>query len=219
MTARTTTGRPWPDYARPMTLTLERAALVTLLRTATQPWHAYADAVELRASALAVLEEERGLLAHDGLDEASDQLADWERSGIRVLTVLDSDYPENLRAVSRPAAPDLRRRVAAPAGRTLGRRRRNARGHARGSRPRGPDSRAPRQPRLHGDLRTGGRDRHAGPHDGAAQRRPNRGGDRHWPASLSIRTRTARYSVGSPARAARSCHSSGPNRRRPQRAS
>ena len=82
-----------------MTLTLERAALVTLLRTATQPWHAYADAVELRASALAVLEEERGLLAHDGLDEASDQLADWERSGIRVLTVLDSDYPENLRAV------------------------------------------------------------------------------------------------------------------------
>ena len=82
-----------------MTPTLERAALVTLLKTATRPWHVYADAIEARASALAVLEEERGLLAHDGLDDAAAEIAAWQRSGITLLTVLDPEYPENLRTV------------------------------------------------------------------------------------------------------------------------
>jgi DNA processing protein len=82
-----------------MTPTLERAALVTLLKTATRPWHVYADAIEARASALAVLEEERGLLAHDGLDDAVAEIAAWQRSGIKLLTVLDPQYPENLRTV------------------------------------------------------------------------------------------------------------------------
>jgi DNA processing protein len=82
-----------------MTPTLERAALVTLLKIATKPWHEYADAIEARASALAVLEEERGLLAHDGLGDAAAEIAAWERSGIKLLTVLDPEYPENLRTV------------------------------------------------------------------------------------------------------------------------
>jgi DNA processing protein len=82
-----------------MTPTLERAALVTLLKTATEPWHVYAGQIEASASALTVLEEERGLLAHDGLGDAAAEIAAWERSGIRLLTVLDRDYPENLRTV------------------------------------------------------------------------------------------------------------------------
>jgi DNA processing protein len=87
-----------------MTTTQERAALVTLLKTATKPWHAYAEAIEERASALAVLEEERGLFVSDELDEAAAEIAGWERNGIRLLTVLDPGYPENLRTVyDRPA--------------------------------------------------------------------------------------------------------------------
>jgi DNA processing protein len=82
-----------------MTPTQERAALVALLKTATRPWHAYAEAIERLASALAVLEQERGLFAGAELDAVAGEIADWERSGIRLLTVLDPDYPENLRTV------------------------------------------------------------------------------------------------------------------------
>ena len=82
-----------------MTPTLETAALVTLLKTATKPWHVYADQVEASESALVVLEEEHGLLAHDGLDAVAAEIAAWEQSGIELLTVLDPDYPENLRTV------------------------------------------------------------------------------------------------------------------------
>jgi DNA processing protein len=82
-----------------MTPTLERAALVTLLKTATKPWHVYAGEIEAGISALAVLEEERGLLARYELDEAAAEIAAWERSGVKLLTVLDPDYPENLRTV------------------------------------------------------------------------------------------------------------------------
>jgi len=97
-------GRYEPDirgqiYARRMTANHEKAALVALLKTATRPWHMYADAIEQRASAIALLEEERGLFARDELDEAVAELTDWERGGLRLLTVLDPDYPENLRTV------------------------------------------------------------------------------------------------------------------------
>lgn len=82
-----------------MTAAQERASVVALLKTATRPWREYADAIEQRASALAVLEAERGLLARDELDATATEIAGWERSGIRLLTVLDPDYPENLRTV------------------------------------------------------------------------------------------------------------------------
>lgn len=82
-----------------MTLARERAALVLLLKTTHAPWRAYAEAIEQHGSATIVLEEERGMLADDGIEEARDEIARWERRGIRMLTVLDREYPENLRAV------------------------------------------------------------------------------------------------------------------------
>lgn len=82
-----------------MTRADERAALVALLRAATLPWHVYAGLVEDQGSAVAVLEQERGLLAGDELGEARAAIASWERDRIRISTVLDDDYPENLRAV------------------------------------------------------------------------------------------------------------------------
>lgn len=82
-----------------MTPPLQRAAVVALLTTPRRPRHAYAEAIEERGSAIALLEEEHGLLAHDALDDAGAQIATWERFGIRMLTVLDHDYPENLRTV------------------------------------------------------------------------------------------------------------------------
>jgi DNA processing protein len=86
-----------------MTPAQERAALVALLKTATRPWHAYAEAIEQLASVFAVLEQKRGLFARGELEAAAAEIADWERSGIRLLTVLDPEYPENLRtAYDRP---------------------------------------------------------------------------------------------------------------------
>jgi DNA processing protein len=82
-----------------MTATLDGAALVTLLKTSTRPWHVYADALEAGASALTLLEEERGLLARYELEDASAEIAAWEQSGITLLSVLDPEYPENLRMV------------------------------------------------------------------------------------------------------------------------
>lgn len=82
-----------------MTVARERAALVLLLKKAAGPWNAYADAVEHRGSATAVLEEERGIFAYEGIDEAIAEIEVWERCGIRMMSVLDADYPENLRTV------------------------------------------------------------------------------------------------------------------------
>jgi DNA processing protein len=82
----------------------ERAALVLLLRTGTRPWQHYADLVEEAGSALAVLEEEAGPQAqlfepHPDLEAAAGQIEAWRAEGMRLVTVLDSEYPENLRAV------------------------------------------------------------------------------------------------------------------------
>ena len=83
-----------------MTAANDRAALVAVLRTATQPWHVYADLVEDQGSPAAVLEQERGLLAGEEIGEARAAIAAWERRGLRMWTVLDGEYPENLRAVN-----------------------------------------------------------------------------------------------------------------------
>lgn len=82
----------------------ERAALVLLLRTGAQPWQHYADLVEEAGSALAVLEQETGpqrqlLDPHPDLQAAAGQIEQWRAEGMRLLTVLDDDYPENLRGV------------------------------------------------------------------------------------------------------------------------
>jgi DNA processing protein len=87
----------------------DRAALIALLATGTRPWSVYAELVQDAGSALAVLEHERGRDEvsprlfepddHLGLDTAAAQIAGWEAQGIRVLTLLDAGYPDNLLAV------------------------------------------------------------------------------------------------------------------------
>lgn len=90
----------------------DRAALVALLRLGRRPWQQYADLVEEAGSARAVLESEVApgagqatMLAPDArqLDDvignAADELSRWEARGMSLLTVLDPEYPENLRAV------------------------------------------------------------------------------------------------------------------------
>jgi DNA processing protein len=88
-----------------MTPLSERAALVVLLRTGSRPWRAYADLVEEAGSATEVLERE-GAAQESLFDEsaglfklAEREIADWEAAGMRLVTVLDDGYPENLRAV------------------------------------------------------------------------------------------------------------------------
>jgi DNA processing protein len=78
---------------------LDAAALVALLRSPKRPREAYADLVEETGSAQPILREEQGLLVAELLDAAARDVAQWEAQGFRLVTVLDPDYPENLRAV------------------------------------------------------------------------------------------------------------------------
>jgi DNA processing protein len=99
--------------------------MVALLRTGRRPWVEYAELVEERGSATAVLAEElaqtaaateqttlfsepdaadaTGDLASTDpaelLDQASHDLDRWSADGMRLVTVLEPDYPPNLRAV------------------------------------------------------------------------------------------------------------------------
>lgn len=90
----------------------ESAALIVLLRQGHRTPRAYADLVEETGSALEVLDRElSGEEGADGqisllppageglVDGAMAEIAVWRDRGIRPLTLLDSDYPENLRAV------------------------------------------------------------------------------------------------------------------------
>ena len=78
---------------------LEVAAVVALMRSGRQPSAVYADLVEEAGSARPVLDEEQGLLAPQLLDEAAGDVARWARQEIRLVTVLDPSYPDNLRVV------------------------------------------------------------------------------------------------------------------------
>jgi DNA processing protein len=92
----------------------ERAALVALLRSGTRPWQQYAELVEEAGSAIAVLtsepEREHGAQetlfggpaprhADEEIAGVCEEIERWERDGMRLLTVLDPGYPENLRSV------------------------------------------------------------------------------------------------------------------------
>lgn len=91
--------------------------MIALLRRGGRKWQQYADLVESAGSALEVLAG-ADPLAHDepaqtlfdagptpaavdetDLAEIEDEIHRWEAEGIRVLTVLDADYPANLRTV------------------------------------------------------------------------------------------------------------------------
>jgi DNA processing protein len=91
----------------------ESVALVTLLRSGRRSWPVYAEMVEEAGSAAAVWQRERELrrggaqasLFGDGdeeqasLEAAGAEIAGWEAEGMRLFTVLDPGYPDNLRAV------------------------------------------------------------------------------------------------------------------------
>jgi DNA processing protein len=77
----------------------ESAALVLLLRDGERPWQQYAEAIEEAGGAIPLLEQEQGLLAHEQLGPVTAEIERWLESGMRVLTVLDPDYPDNLRGV------------------------------------------------------------------------------------------------------------------------
>jgi len=91
----------------------ETAALVTLLRTSRGlAWHELARLVEEAGTAVGVLDRLPGepqtlFDANEGtendtarqLEVAKRDVAEWEAEGLHVVTVLDSDYPANLRSV------------------------------------------------------------------------------------------------------------------------
>jgi DNA processing protein len=92
------------------TTAFESAALVALLRLGRRPWSVYADLVEENGSAEAVLERELDRDENEQtrlmpeapeplLTQAATDLQAWTAAGIRPTTILDPDYPENLRAV------------------------------------------------------------------------------------------------------------------------
>jgi len=89
--------------------------MVALLRTGRRPWVEYAELVEQLGSATAALEHEASAEREPGaqttlipdrresVDElvphATADLEHWDAQGMRLVTVLDPDYPPNLRAV------------------------------------------------------------------------------------------------------------------------
>jgi DNA processing protein len=101
-----------------MTAGEERAAMVALLRTGRRSWVDYAELVEERGSARAVLEDELATggdpsgqqimrigeisdaeRAQELVQAAQRDLDRWDGQGMRLVTVLDPEYPANLRAV------------------------------------------------------------------------------------------------------------------------
>jgi DNA processing protein len=99
-----------------MSSPVENAAVVALLREGRRPWPVYAELVEETGSALRVLEQELepdqspdALFELDApaakvdisaqVDGAAAELSAWARDGIQLVSVLDEDYPDNLRAV------------------------------------------------------------------------------------------------------------------------
>jgi DNA processing protein len=94
----------------------ERAATVALLRFGRRPWVEYAELLEEHRGALTALEQtlsdgsadqsaqtrllpETTPSANELVDQARADLERWDARGMRLVTVLDPDYPPNLRVV------------------------------------------------------------------------------------------------------------------------
>ncbi|WP_033310099.1 DNA-processing protein DprA [Streptomyces iakyrus] len=87
---------------------LERAALVALLRRGDRPWPELTDQIESVGSARDVLEHAvdasgQSALFDTGpavdLDSVAAEISAWEHEGMRLVTILDDDYPLYLRLV------------------------------------------------------------------------------------------------------------------------
>lgn len=100
-----------------MTDILETSAVVALVRRGDRLWHHYADLIESTGSALSVLTDDSGgaesseqptLFADEATPEAqpevdleaiAEEITAWHDEGMQVLTVLDEEYPSNLRTI------------------------------------------------------------------------------------------------------------------------
>lgn len=89
---------------------LETAALIALLRRGDRLWHHYSDLVEAAGSASAVLSrdfqhDEKALTLFDeeqapeALEAIEEEITAWQAEGVRVVSVLEDDYPSNLRTI------------------------------------------------------------------------------------------------------------------------
>lgn len=87
---------------------LERAAVVALLRRGNRSWPELTDQIESVGSAREVLESGLDVSGQGALFEAGPdvdleavlaEIAAWEREGMRLVTILDKDYPLYLRLV------------------------------------------------------------------------------------------------------------------------
>ncbi len=82
---------------------MEAAALVALLREGGRAWTNYVLAARQRGtervSALAILEQELGLLSYEALANAQEDIETWGARGYQVLALSDPAYPANLRVV------------------------------------------------------------------------------------------------------------------------
>ena len=77
----------------------DAAAVVALLRSARRSWGECCSALLAGEDPEALLEREHGLFAGELLEAADREISRWRERHIRVLTVLDADYPANLKSV------------------------------------------------------------------------------------------------------------------------
>jgi DNA processing protein len=82
----------------------ETAAVVAILRNGRRSRNWYANALSQSESALALLDEEHGLLSESLLAEAAAELARWEGRRIQVLSRFDPQYPAALDDAPLPPA-------------------------------------------------------------------------------------------------------------------
>lgn len=95
------------DAVMPSLLMQEHAALVALLTSARADWRAIADAIEATQSAIEVLRtsvEQPSRFASETvheqrLHEALATVEEWDREGLSLVSLLDADYPEQLREI------------------------------------------------------------------------------------------------------------------------
>jgi DNA processing protein len=88
---------------------MERAAMIALLRDRKSGWSEVTDRVEEAGSALAVLSEDllsgQGDLfataspLEDELERAREDIRVWTAEGMHLVTVLDEEYPQQLRTI------------------------------------------------------------------------------------------------------------------------
>jgi DNA processing protein len=103
--------------------TRERAAVLALIARRKVEWNRLAGSIEEAGSALTLLDEleeknDPRLFPVESakvtLDQLEDRVLSYEREGIRLITVLDAEYPMNLRMVhDRPACLFVRGKLSA----------------------------------------------------------------------------------------------------------